>query len=164
MYNLMVYLHVLATLAFLFSHGVTSIVAWRLRGQRDPATARAWLELYSTGGYALLFYISLLILLVCGVVAGFMGRWWGQGWIWASLALLLGIMIAMFYLGTRYYGRLRRALGMPYFDGRREHPAGDQAPIQEIEALLVQSPALALTLIGFGGIALILWLMMFKPF
>lgn len=45
MYPWMVYLHVLATLTFLFAHGVTSIVAWRLRGGPDPATARAWLGL-----------------------------------------------------------------------------------------------------------------------
>ncbi len=73
-------------------------------------------------------------------------------------------MVGMFLLGTRYYGKLRAALGMPTFDGRRERPAADPAPAEEIEALLARSPALALTVVGFGGIALILWLMMFKPF
>ncbi len=164
MYPWMVYLHVLATLTFLFAHGVTSIVAWRLRGGPDPATARAWLGLYAAGRYVMLFYSSLLVLLGTGVVAGFMGDWWGHGWIWLSLALLIGIIVGMFFIGTRHYGRLRRALGMPWFDGRREHPAGEPAPIEEIQALLAHSPALALTVIGFGGIAVILWLMMFKPF
>lgn len=55
-------------------------------------------------------------------------------------------------------------MGMVYFDGRKEHPASDPAPVEEIEALLAKSPAIALTVIGFGGIAVILWLMMFKPF
>jgi len=63
----------------------------------------------------------------------------------------------MFFIGTRRYSRLRQALGMPWFDGRKEHPAGEPASIEEIHAL-------ALTVIGFGGIAIILWLMMFKPF
>jgi hypothetical protein len=31
MYSWMVYLHVLATLSFLTVHGVSSVVAWRLR-------------------------------------------------------------------------------------------------------------------------------------
>lgn len=164
MYPWLVYLHVLATLTFLFAHGVTSIVAWRLRGVPDPATARAWLGLYAAGRYFALFYGSLLILLLSGVVTGFMGKWWGEGWIWLSLALLVGIIIGMYVLGTAHYSKLRRALGMPWFDGRQAHPAEPPAPAAEIEALLAKSPALALTLIGFGGIALILWLMMFKPF
>jgi hypothetical protein len=164
MYHWWVYIHVLATLTFLFAHGISSIVAWRLRGRPSPATARAWLELYAVGRYFLLFYSSLLVLLVSGVVAGFMGDWWGHGWIWVSLALLIGIIVSMYILGSTYYGRVRRALGMPYFDGRRTHPAEEPAPVAEIEALLAKSPALALTVIGFGGIALILWLMMFKPF
>lgn len=164
MYSWLVYLHVLATLTFLFAHGVTSIVAWRLRGVPAPATARAWLELYAAGRYFALFYGSLLVLLLSGVVAGFMGRWWDEGWIWLSLALLVGIIIGMYVLGTNHYSKLRRALGMPWFDGRRAHSPEPPAPATEIESLLAQSPALALTIIGFGGIALILWLMMFKPF
>lgn len=164
MYSWMIYLHVLATLSFLIVHGVSSVVAWRLKSGPDPATARAWLELNANGAVVGVFYGSLLVLLITGIVAGFMGNWWGHGWIWLSLALLIGIIVSMFYLGSRRYSRIRQALGMPWFDGRREHPAGEPASVEEIHALLDQSPALALTLIGFGGIALILWLMMFKPF
>jgi hypothetical protein len=164
MYPWMVYLHMLATLAFLIVHGVSSVVAWRLKSRPDPATARAWLELNTSGVVIAVFYGSLLVLLISGVVAGFMGDWWDRGWIWLSLALLIGIIVGMFLIGTRRYSRLRQALGMPWFDGRREHPAGEPAPLEEIHALLAGSPALALTVIGFGGIAVILWLMIFKPF
>jgi hypothetical protein len=164
MYHWIVYLHILATMSFLIVHSVSSVVAWRLKSQRDPATARAWLELNTSGVVIAVFYGSLLVLLISGVVAGFMGDWWGRGWIWLSLALLIGIIVGLFLIGTRRYSRLRRALGMPWFDGRREHPAGEPAPLEEIHALLAQSPALALTVIGFGGIAIILWLMIFKPF
>ena len=164
MYSWLVYIHVLATFAFLLAHGVSSVVALRLRRQRDPALARAWLQLNASGGFVAVFYGSLLLLLITGIISGFMGDWWGQGWIWLSLALLIGIIVGMFFIGTRRYSRLRQALGMPWFDGRKEHPAGEPAPIEEIHALLADSPALALTVIGFGGIAIILWLMMFKPF
>jgi hypothetical protein len=142
MYPWLVYLHVLATMSFLIVHGVSSVVAWRLKGQRDPATARAWLELNTNGVVIAVFYGSLLVLLLSGVVAGFMGDWWGQGWIWLSVALLIGIIVGMYLIGTRRYSRLRQALGMPWFDGRREHPAGSPAPVEEIHALLANSPAL----------------------
>lgn len=164
MYNWMVYLHILATLSFLIVHGVSSVVAWRLKSQRDPATARAWLELNTSGGVIGVFYGSLLVMLISGVVTGFMGDWWGRGWIWLSLAMLIGIIVAMFLIGSRHYSRVRRALGMAWFDGRRSHPPGDPAPAEEVEALLAKAPAVSLAVIGFGGIALILWLMMFKPF
>lgn len=164
MYSWLVYIHVLATFAFLLAHGVSSVVALRLRRQRDPALARAWLQLNASGGFVAVFYGSLLLLLITGIISGFMGDWWGQGWIWLSLALLIGIIVGMFFIGTRRYSRLRQALGMPWFDGRKEQPAGEPASIEEIHALLADSPALALTVIGFGGIAIILWLMMFKPF
>lgn len=164
MYHWMVYLHVLATFAFLLTHGVSSVVALRLRNQRDPALARAWLELNANSVVVTVFYGSLLMLLVTGVISGFMGDWWGRGWIWLSLVLLIGIIVSMYLIGSRYYSRVRKALGMAWFDGRREHPPGDPAPAEEIEALFANGPAITLAIIGFGGIAVILWLMMFKPF
>lgn len=164
MYQLLVYLHVLATFAFLMTHGVSSVVALRLRRQRDPAVARAWLELNTSSGVMAALYGSLLTLLISGIISGFMGDWWGRGWIWLSLALLIGIIVGMYLIGSRHYGRVRKALGMAWFDGRQAHPPGQPAPAEEIEALLANAPAITLAVIGFGGIAVILWLMMFKPF
>ena len=109
-------------------------------------------------------YGSLLALLVSGIISGFMGDWWGRGWIWLSLVLLIAIIVTMFLIGSRHYSRIRKALGMAWFDGRKEHPAGEQASAEEIGALLAKAPAITLAVIGFGGIAVILWLMMFKPF
>ena len=87
-----------------------------------------------------------------------------RGWIWLSLLLLIGIIVAMFIIGSKRYSLVRKALGMAWFDGQKGHPAGEPAPVEEIQALLANSPAITLTVIGFGGIAVILWLMMFKPF
>ena len=165
MYHWMVYLHVLATFAFLLTHGVSSIVALRLRGQRDPTLARAWMMVYYDNGlYYAALYGSLLVLLVTGVVSAFMGRWWGHGWIWLSLALLIGIIVSMTFIGVMHYSKVRKALGMPYLERWKPQPAADPAPAEEIEVLLANSPAITLAVIGFGGIAVILWLMMFKPF
>jgi hypothetical protein len=164
MYPWMVYLHVLAVFAFLLAHGVSTLVIFRLRGRPDPAQARAWLELYVNDGVFAVLYGSLLALLLTGVAAAFMGKWWGYGWVWLSLALLIGIIAGMWLIGTRRMNRIRRALGMPTFDGRRQVPAEPSAAPEEIAALLADAPALPLALIGYGGIAAILWLMMFKPF
>lgn len=165
MYHWLVYLHVLATFAFLLTHGVSSFVALRLRGRRDPALARAWMLVYYDNGlYYAVLYGSLLVLLITGIVSAFMGNWWGQGWIWLSLALLIGIIASMTAFAATHYTKLRKTLGLPYLERWKPQPAMDPASPEEIEALLASSPAITLALIGFGGIAVILWLMMFKPF
>jgi uncharacterized membrane protein len=164
MYDWMVYLHVLAVFAFLLAHGVSTIVIFRLRGRPDPAEARAWMELYINDRVFAVLYGSLLLLLVTGIVAAFMGNWWNRGWVWLSLALLVGIIAGMWLVGTRHMTHIRKALGMPHFNGRTTVPAAPPAPPDEIDALLATAPALPVALIGFGGLAAILWLMMFKPF
>lgn len=165
MYHWLVYLHVLATFAFLLTHGVSSFVALRLRSRRDPALARAWMLVYYDNGlYYALLYGSLLVLLITGIVSAFMGNWWGHGWIWLSLALLIGIIAAMIFFAATHYTKIRKAVGLPYLERWKSQPALDPAPPEEIEMLLANSPAITLAVIGFGGIAVILWLMMFKPF
>lgn len=165
MYQWLVYLHILATFAFLVTHGVSSAVALRLRGQRDPALARAWMLIYYDNGvYYTVLYGSLLVLLITGIISGFMGKWWGYGWIWLSLALLIGIIISMTYFAATHYTKVRKALGMPYLENWKPQPAIEPASPEDIDALLAKSPAITLAVIGFGGIAVILWLMRFKPF
>ena len=68
MYHWMVYIHVLATFAFLLTHGVSSVVALRLRHQRDPGLARAWLQLNASGGGAGRSYGAESTLEGCGRV------------------------------------------------------------------------------------------------
>jgi hypothetical protein len=59
----------------------------------------------------MLAYVSLLVILVSGVAAGFMGDWWGRPWIWISIGLLLAIATAMYLVGTKYYIQVRHAVG-----------------------------------------------------
>ena len=103
MYQWLIYIHVLATFAFLLTHGVSSAVALRLRGQHDPALARAWMLIYYDNGvYYAVLYGSLLVLLITGIISAFMGKWWGHGWIWLSLALLIGIIVSMTFFAVSY--------------------------------------------------------------
>ena len=46
----------------------------------------------------------------------------------------------------------------------KPHPPVEPASAAELDALLTGSQPVLLTVIGFGGLLLILWLMMFKPF
>lgn len=164
MYKWLLFLHIFGTIAFFYSHGASGLVAFRLRSERDLVRIRAMLDAYSTSRMVGLQYGALLLLLVSGIIAGFSGHWWGTVWIWLALLLLVGIIVAMYMIGTRYYGQVRKLISMESIEGDPPKPAQPPASPEEIDRLLKRSPAVLLFIIGYGGLAVILFLMIFKPF
>jgi hypothetical protein len=162
MYPWIVFLHVAGGFTFVLAHGASASVAFALRRERNPERIRALLDL-SSGSFNVM-YLSLLVLLAAGIVAGFMQKWWGQGWIWTALGLLIAIMVGMTVFGTLFYGKVRKAAGLQYMESFKPHPPLEPASAAELEALLARGQPVLITVIGFGGLLLILWLMMFKPF
>ena len=162
MYSLFVFLHVLGVMGFMLAHGGTTVMTFQIQKERDLDRMRTLLDMsgYSWPGFAL----SFLLLAVSGIIAGFMGRWWSQGWIWVSVAILLGMSIYMGWSSRAHYHTLRKVLGMPYFEGRGDQPAIEAASEEEILAVQAKLKPVPLAVLGFGGTLVILWLMMFKPF
>lgn len=166
MYRWWVFVHILGAFGFLLAHGVSVGMALALRREREPQRVQALLDLsrVSIG----LAYISLLVLLAGGIVSGFLGHWWGQGWIWTALALLLALMVGMGVLGTSYYDRIRIGVGTePVLGSRKKAWLKERPPPAsptELEAILSSSRPVLLAWMGVLGLALILWLMVLKPF
>jgi hypothetical protein len=77
-----------------------------------------------------------------------MGSWWKMSWPGVSLALFIGIAIVMTVFGRRYFQRVSQALA-------------SEAQFAEMAA---RAPLAILVLVGVGGVGVILWLMLFKPF
>jgi hypothetical protein len=162
MYRWLVYVHILGVFVFLLAHGGSASVVFRLRRETERSRMAALLDLSSTGlGVA---YGSLLVLLIAGIILGFVGRWWGSGWIWASLGLLVVTAVGMYLRSSVPLHRVRKAAGMPYFDGRRGQPAAPHASDEELHNAAAAVNPMESAGIGLLPIALILWLMMFKPF
>ncbi|HKX25612.1 MAG TPA: DUF2269 family protein [Actinomycetota bacterium] len=154
-YQWWVFLHIAGVFAFLIAHGVSVGVAFRLRRERDPRRIMALLDLSSWS--ISLMYIGILLLLTGGIVAGFVGDWWGSGWIWVSLGTLIVVIVAMYAVASAYYKRLRLIVGAM--------ADGSQAVSEEQLAGLLEGPRpWILAVIGFGGLLFILYLMLFKPF
>lgn len=154
-YPWVVVAHVVAAFAFILAHGVSAFVAFRLRSERRPDHVATLVGLSSTS--LVVMYPALLVLLVAGVAAGFMGDWWGRWWIWLSIGLLLAIATAMYAVGTRYYISVRQAVGARDSDGPLATP-------EELDALLTSRRPEWLAIIGGGGLVGIVWLMEVKPF
>lgn len=153
LYRIIVFLHVISVFGFLLSHGASVSMAFTMKRERDLQKIRALLDL-SGASYPLMLS-TLLASIVFGIVAGFQGHWWRFGWIWVSIALLVFITALMYFWGSRVYGAARKAVELS------SEPSESN---EELFAILKKSNPILLTLIGYGGYAIIAWLMMVKPF
>lgn len=164
MYRWLVFAHVVGAFGFLLSHGVPALVSLRLGAESDRSRIGALLELSNSSLAMAATWGSFLVMLVAGIAAGFIGRWWRAGWIWAAIGVLVVVSVAMSMLGSRYMNDLRRAVGLPWFDGRRQQPGGDPLADPELALLVGSRRPHYVAAIGFGGTLILIWLMMFKPF
>ena len=161
-YRALVFMHVLAVLAFLAAHGTPIGVALRIRQETNPTRIRGYLELSRDA--VVFIHLTLFLVVITGVALAFVGGLWNRGWIWASIVVLVLLWISMYQLGTTYYDRIRRDLGALQFYGK--------TPPSEVPAALPANAAshvhsfrpFLLSGIGASGLAVLVWLMMFKPF
>ena len=162
MYIWVIFLHVVSVLGFLLAHGASAAVMFRVRSEREPGRIQALLDLANTVGG--LVAITALLLFITGIVGGFMGHWWGRGWIWAALVLLLAISFVMSFLGRLYFDRVRRAIGVATAEDRKKGLRPAALPPEQLTAVLASGRPMLLAGVGLGGLTVITWLMMFKPF
>ncbi len=159
LYPWLVYVHVAGVLVFVLGHGVSVGVAFKVRDERDPARILALLQLSTWSLW--MFYLGILLLLGAGIWAGFTpgadGSWWEQGWIWTALVTFVLTMFIMYGVASNYYRRLR-TITQAMVDG-------SEAVSEERLAEVLSGPrAWILTIVGFGSLLFILYLMLFKPF
>lgn len=163
MYNVIKFIHVASVFMFLLSHGASANVAFQLKNERTPDRIRALLDLSSWSFIGM--GVGFLLLLITGIIDAFDPVWVGHnGWIWLSVGLLLAITVSMSFLGSAFYTKVRAAVGVPPYKRSNQQPIGETKSEEEIAKLLNTNQPLILTLIGFGGILIIAFLMMFKPF
>lgn len=154
MYQWFVFMHLVGVFGFLIAHGVSVGVAFRLRTERDPARIAALLDVSSRSIGPM--WLSIAVLLTGGVVAGFLGRWWSYGWIWASIGVLVIVIVAMSVMASRYYKRVRVIT-------RAMEEGTEAVSAEEYDRVLRSARPVTIAVIGFVGLVAILWMMMFKP-
>jgi plastocyanin len=154
MYEWWVLLHVLGAFGLLASHGVSMTVLFRLRSERDPVRVDELLQLSSRSLTP--FYISLVALLTGGIVAGFIGDWWGAAWLWAAIITLAVVIAVMYSIATPYYGRVRKIT--------QALLGGSQAvSSEEYDQVLRSGRPVTLAVVGGIGLVAIIYLMVMKP-
>ncbi len=154
-------IHVAAGFAFALGHGVSAFTTLKLRGERDPGRVTALLDLSK---YSLpISDLAILVLLVSGIIGGFVGSYWGHLWIWISIGVLVFLFAYMSLRGVKHHDAIRHALGLAGFYDKKGAPAPEADPAALVSAL--DSPrAMELAAVGGIGLLVLLWLMVVKPF
>lgn len=160
LYPWVVFIHAATVLLFFIAHGASIAVAFRVKSERDPERVRALLDL-SRASLGTVSGVLVLVGLATGIAAGFMGGWWGSLWIWISLALFIGVAIAMTPLVAMRLNAVRAAAGQP---SARAKDAPAVADLDELRRLLDAWNPVPIAVVGLGAFLVILYLMIVKPF
>jgi hypothetical protein len=158
----LVFLHILSAISFFLAHGTSAAMAFQIRKETDFTRIRAMLDLsWST---MILMGVSFLIMGLTGLGLPFLIHIWNKGYIWLSIVLMLFVFIYMSLFNENHYKQVRRLVGLPYMKGNKEMPAEPPSSSEEVAALLKKTSVASLVIVGYVIPAIVLWLMVFKPF
>jgi Predicted integral membrane protein (DUF2269) len=150
MYSWLVFVHLVGLVVFAIAHGASAFVAFRVRGEREPALIAALLGLsqIAVGG----LYVGLVLLGIGGLGAAWQGGLLTAPWVVWSYVALAVVLVVMWAVASPYYGNLRKLAADPAAgsDGRLAQALDSRRP----EALLV---------VGGAGLLVLVWLMVLKP-
>ncbi len=155
MYQWWVFIHIVGAVGFILSHGVSTGMALRIRHERNPDRIRALLQVSASATGVL--YISILLLLLGGIVAGVDRHWFEQSWIGVALGVFVAEMIFMYAVTVPYYRRVRKILTI-------EEAGGAAVGPDEIKALVSSGVPVLSFWVGIVGLLFIVYLMVLKPF
>lgn len=163
LYQLFVFLHVVSVLGYLLAHGVSASTSYAIKKERDIKRIRALLDL-SAASYPTMLWM-LLAVIVFGLAAAFVNMvWWRMGWLWLSIFLFAVIIVLMAVFGANVFSDIRKAAGLPYRVKGKPFPAEPAKSDEEVYAAAAKVNPTLLLIVGYGGFAVIAWLMTAKPF
>jgi hypothetical protein len=158
----LIFLHILSAITFFLAHGTSATMTFQLRKETDFTRIRAMLDLSWSTMYVM--GISFLLMGLTGLILPFMIHIWNRIYIWLSIVLMLFVFIYMALFNEKHYKELRRLVGLPYMKGNKNMPAEQPSSPEEVNSLLKRTSATSLVVVGYIIPAIVLWLMVFKPF
>lgn len=148
-------LHIGSALAFVAAHGASMAVLYVIRNQRDRS--RIVTALDAASATTVPMYAALLAVVGTGFWMAFLETsLFGERWFWLSLILLVLTGVLMFFIAKPFAERIRDACAM------RESGVPRVAD-EELSEILRSRRTHLIAAIGVVGLALILYLMIFRP-
>ena len=158
----LVFIHVLSALTFFLAHGAAAAMVFKVRSETDFTRIRAMLDL-SVSTFKV-YMLSFIVMGLTGLIMPFIIHIWNRAWIWLSIVLILFVVVWMGLVNEKQIKQLRRLVGLPYMQGFNDFPAEPPASPEEVAELLKKINPYQWALVGYGIPAVVLWLMVFKPF
>lgn len=153
-YTWLKFLHIVAVLALLGTHGVSMTVLYAIRKERDRAKIMTMIAV--SGQSIIPMYISIAAVVVFGVWMWIKIYGLGTTWLWLSLVLLIAMIGLMTATAKPYFARVKEACQL--------RPSGvPRVSDEELGDVLMSAKAHLITAIGVIGTLAILYLMVFKP-
>ena len=156
MTDLWVFLHIVCVALFLLFHGVQMWAMFSLEPalpDREKIFDRAEQSRMASTP----MYVSLGLLVLFGVIAGVDGDWFSHGWwLWGAIVVLLITVGLMSSLAGPFMKKVREGTTR-WADG--SYPMSDE----ELTTLLRGPRPRVIAFTGVAGLAILLWLMVYKP-
>ena len=143
----------------MLAHGVSAAAMLKFRGEPDPERR---LTFFNIVPQPTLIRVLTVLMGVPGLIAAFMAPWWRQGWVWASLGVYLVIAFVMFKWGGGYFGIIEQAAAR-LIEAKKTN-TNITAALKEYDDARNSPHPMVVAIVGIAGLAVILWLMRFKPF
>jgi len=159
MYNWLVFLHVFFALSLMLAHGVHAAAMLAFRNEKDPERSLAFFNVIPQ--LTLVRYLTV-IMGVPGLIAAFITTWWRQGWVWASVVVFMIVSFVMYKCGTGYFGLIQEAANRAV--EAKKNNSEVEAAYKIFENVRNAPHPIVVSIVGMVGLAIILWLMRFKPF
>ena len=159
MYNWLVFLHIFFAFLFMLVHGVHAAAMLKFRGEPDPERSLTFFNIVPDIKFVRYLTVALGVF---GFAAAFITPWWKQVWVWASLAVFLIISFVMYKYGAGYYGIIFDAANR-LIEAKKTN-ADLPAAQKKFDDARNAPHAMIVSIVGIVGLAVILWLMRFKPF
>ena len=159
MYNWLVLLHIFFAFLFMLAHGAHAAAMLKFRGEPDPEKSLTFFNIIPT---TILIRVLTILMGIPGLIAAFITPWWKQGWTWASLVIFVIISYVMFKYGAGYYYIIEDAAER-LIEAKKTN-TNLPAAQKEYDDARNSPQAMLVSIVGIVGLAIILWLMRFKPF
>ena len=159
MYNWLVFLHIFFAFLLMLAHGVHASAMLKFRGEPDPEKSLTFFSNVPDIKYVRFLYVVMGIF---GFSAAFTTKWWKLGWTWTSAVVFLMVAYVMVKYGARYYGIIFDAANR--LIEAKKTDTNVEAAQKEFDEARFMPHAMIVSVVGIVGLAIILWLMRFKPF
>ena len=159
MYNWLVFLHIFFGFSLMLAHGVHAAAMLAFRNEKDPERALTFFNIVPE--INMVRWLTVLMG-VPGLIAAFITPWWKQGWVWASVVVFLIVSVVMYKYGAGYFELIQRAAER-LIESRKTN-VNIETALREFETARTARHPIPVSIVGMVGLAIILWLMRFKPF